>query len=164
MKRTCACCSILLLPMLWGCGSGIQEAALLAGESGARTFLDILVSDLIADAPDYFSFPAGPAANDGTGDGTGNGGTNGGNGGTDGGNGGTDLVGDAANGEAIFTSVCIACHCASAASCGSGQVDLEGVTFSRIQEKLQGSGFHAGGKFPDFTEQDLADLAAYLGG
>ncbi len=189
MKRTYFWIGLLLFPLLTGCGSGFQEALFLAGESGTRTFIDILLSDLVADLPDYFSFPSGADADDdtddgtdddttGDGDGDGNGadGTDGGDGdggGTDGGDGdggadtgtgGTDLVGDAANGQAVFTGECAACHCASAAACGAGQIDIEGIGFSRLQEKLLGEGFHGGGKFPDFTEQDLADLAVFLGG
>ena len=185
MKRTYSWIGLLLFPLLTGCGSGIQEALILAGESGARTFLDILLSDLVADLPDYFSFPPGLGGDDaddggdgdggdGDGDGVGDGGDGDGGDGDgdgdgdggdgDGDNGGTDLVGDAVDGEALFTGNCAACHCASAAACGAGQIDIEGIGFSRLQEKLLGEGFHGGGKFPDFTEQDLADLAAFLGG
>ncbi len=175
MKRTYSWIGLLLFPLLTGCGSGIQEALILAGESGTRTFLDVLLSDLVADLPDYFSFPPGLGGDDADDGGDGDGGDGDGDGGDgdggdgdggdgDGDNGGSDLIGDAANGEALFTADCVACHCASAAVCGAGQIDIEGIGFSRLQEKLLGEGFHGGGKFPDFTKQDLADLAAFLAG
>jgi len=159
MKRTCFFVGLLLFPMLTGCGSGIPEALLVVGESGTRTFIDILLSDLMIDVPDYFSFAPGAGGDDG--DGTDNG--NGGHGCDGDGGGGTDLIGDPTHGETLFASVCTVCHCASAATCTGTRVNLECIGFARIQEKLQGEGFHAGGKYPDFTEQDLADLATFLG-
>jgi len=64
MKRRRYYVGLLLLPMFTGCGPGIQEALLLAADSGTRTLIDILLSDLVAGAPDYFSFPPGFVADD----------------------------------------------------------------------------------------------------
>jgi len=62
MKRNHYFVGLLLLPLLAGCGSGIQEAILLAADSGTRTLVDVLLSDLVAGAPNYFSFPPGVTA------------------------------------------------------------------------------------------------------
>jgi len=163
----------LILPFLVGCGSGIQQAIGAAAESGSRTFLDILLSDTLANLPDLFSFDGngGNSADNGSSDNTGgntdgNGDDTGGGtdtGGSDTG-GGTDLVGVAADGETLFTTDCAACHCGGTADCGGGGgIDLSGAGYDRIDEKLRGGGFHGGGAFPDFADQDIADLAAFLG-
>lgn len=160
MKRVVCCTSLLILPFVFGCGSGIQQAIGGAAESGTRTFLDILLSDTLANLPDLFSFN-GNGTTDNTGGNTGGNGGNTGGSGT-GGTGGTDLTGVAADGEAIFTSVCHACHCGGTVDCSGGGIDLSGVGYDRIDEKLRGTSFHGGGKFPDYTDQDIADLEAFL--
>ncbi len=164
-RRIC-CVSILLCA---GCGSGVQDAVLLAGESGARTFIDILISDIFADLPDLVTFPPGvdtsadavaetDVATDG---GTGTDGAA--DTPTDSGGVGAGLTGVASNGEALFSANgCSGCHCPAADACTSGRINLHGVQAARIEEKTQSDLFHTGGKFPDLTEQDLVDLEAFF--
>ncbi len=156
-----------LLPFSFGCGSGVQSAFLLAGESGARTFVDILLSDLLAELPNLYTFPT---AGDNTVDADAG----------DGGAGedptagddppvdedpGSGLTGIAADGETVFAAAgCAVCHCASVDACDEGLINLEGLDAARIEEKVFGEGFHGGGKFPDLTEQDLADMEAFFAG
>jgi len=168
MRRLICCTPLLILPFLVGCGSGLQQAIGAAAESGSRTFLDILLSDTLANLPDLFSFN-GNGSTDNTGDTGGSGGDTGGTGGDTGGGdtggggtGGTDLVGVAADGETLFMTDCASCHCGGTADCGGGGIDLSGESYANIDAKLRGSGFHGGGKFTDFTDQDIADLEAFL--
>lgn len=166
MKRATGSLTLFVASMpLWlctSCGTGVTDALLLAGESGARTFVDVLVSDLLSDLPNRFTFPTSDDAPDGgpeddpdDGDDTDDDPT----GGTDG------LVGVVVDGEATFTiNGCVACHCAVGATCAEGLVNLEGIGTARLEEKLLGEGFHAGGKFPDLTAQDIADLEVFLAG
>jgi len=174
MKRLGWCTTLLLFPLLTGCGSGVQEAIGLAAQSGTRTFVDILLSDLLADLPDLFSF-SGDAPDGGDGDpdaGDGAGGADGGDGDGsagdgdagdgDGDGGGTDLAGVAADGETVFTDQCSACHCGGTVACEGSLLDVAGSDFDSLFDKLIGGGFHGGGAFPDLTDQDLADLEAFL--
>ncbi len=75
----------------------------------------------------------------------------------------TGPTGDASAGEDIFTgSGCTACHCEDAAGgCLPGAPSLLGVETDRLSEQLVGDRTHTGGKF-DLTQEDLADLQAYL--
>ena len=62
MKWTYAIAGTFILPVVAGCGTNLNEALLLATESGARTLIDVLLSDLYSDLPDLLSFP--PALSD----------------------------------------------------------------------------------------------------
>jgi cytochrome c1 len=166
-----------------GCGTNFDEALLLAGESGARTFLDILVSDLYSDLPDLFTFPEGPGGDgmeddaDAPGDGAnGDSDVDAGDDPSDSGSddegdadvpidgGGGGLAGDSASGESLYmASFCGGCHCVDASGgCLPSAPDLRNASVAMLGEFLQGATPHLGGKSPDLTEQDLADLAAYL--
>jgi mono/diheme cytochrome c family protein len=73
------------------------------------------------------------------------------------------LTGDAATGEMFYTgSACGACHCPDATGgCALDAPPLVGAELATLDDFLVGDSVHAGGKF-DLTEQDLADLQAYL--
>jgi len=160
------------------CGSGINDALFYAFQSGSRTLLDVLIADLYSDLPNFFTLPPasgepGLDGDDGVGeDGGGDddggddgGGDDGGGGGgdDDGGNDG-DLVGDAVTGEALYgTNGCSLCHCADAVGdCLPGSPNLQGSSVATNREFLLGDTPHLGGKSPELTEQDLADLVAFL--
>jgi len=161
--------------LFFGCGTNLQSTLLLSGESGARTFVDILLSDLFAELPNLYTFPTEGDGMTGTDADMGADTCTGGDTGTGADTGGTappansdpaaGLAGVAADGESLFTTNgCVGCHCPSTDTCSPGLIDLSGVGVARIREKVQGEGFHGGGKFPDLTDQDLADLAAFFAG
>ena len=165
MKRMFCLMASSLLPLAPGCGSDFREALLLGSESGIRTSLDILLSDLYSDLPELFFLPPGPGepvdGEDGgqdTGDMAEDGGDQ-----TDGGGGG-ELVGNVATGMVIFTAnSCFVCHCEDASGgCLPGAPNIQGKDFATIQERLQGQTPHPGGKFPELTDQDIADLEAFF--
>lgn len=71
------------------------------------------------------------------------------------------LVGDAAAGETFFgANGCAGCHGPNAND--GFAPSLVGKSCDLIFSKLSGATAHAGGTFPDATEQDAADLAAWL--
>jgi mono/diheme cytochrome c family protein len=163
MKRTILATGVAIVMFGFGCGTRINEALLLALESGARTGFDVFLSDLLSDLPNFFTFPP-PTGEPGDGDGDSTDGDDG-----DGdqpppdGNGG-DLVGDPVAGEALYgINGCGLCHCDDASGeCLPGSPGLQGSSLEVNREALQGESSHVGGKFPDLTEQDLADLVAFL--
>ena len=70
--------------------------------------------------------------------------------------------GDAGLGDALYMSNgCAACH----ADDGSGDIgpDIRGESVQSLEDHLIGTEEHLGGKKPDLTDQDLADIAAFLG-
>lgn len=155
-----------------GCGTRFNEALLLAAESGAYTALDVFFADLQTDLPDQATLP--PAAGE-PGDETDAGGDGGGDAGdggdTDGGDqddgqGGIVLVGDPTAGGAFFVANgCSACHCDDGSGgCLPAAPDLRGTIADVIGRKLQEGTTHMGGAFPDTTDQELADVAAFLAG
>lgn len=83
---------------------------------------------------------------------------------------GTPITGDATRGETLFAQAdgvgpsCQSCHCPDASGgCRLNAPDLRGVNYDTIDQRTRDpSVSHPGGKF-SFTDQDLADLAAYLG-
>ena len=86
--------------------------------------------------------------------------------GDDGGDGETDdaggLTGDAANGQTVYNdNGCSACHGADG---GSGFApSIVGATFDELDAVVRDpDSTHTGGTKPDLTDQDLADMAAFL--
>lgn len=160
MRKMLWMTAALLSPVTMGCGSDLNQALLLAGESGARTALDVLVSDFYSDLPELFSLPPGPG--EPAGGEEGDSGAEQDDATPTGGGDGAD--GDAQNGAATYTANgCSGCHCDDASGgCLSGAPSLQGEDFATIQELLQGDTPHMGGKFDELTDQDLADLEAFL--
>lgn len=74
------------------------------------------------------------------------------------------LTGDQAAGETIFTAnICGACHCDDASGgCLPSAPALQTTDNATLLDFLVGDPLHTGGKFPDLTDQDIADLAAFL--
>ena len=148
------------------CGTRVNEALLLALESGSRTAVDVFVSDLYSDLPNLFTFP--PPSGEPDGGDTDGDDANGGDGGDqqppDGGGG--DLVGDPVAGEALYlSSGCGFCHCDDGSGeCLPGSPSLLGSTLEANREAVVGDAPHTGGKDPELTDQDLADIVAFLGG
>ena len=71
----------------------------------------------------------------------------------------TSLVGDEANGEILFDGNCAGCH-GAAADGGSGP-SLLGEDDDDFAEAIQyGEGSMPA--FPDFTDQDIADVIAFV--
>ncbi|MCO6438791.1 MAG: cytochrome c [Phycisphaerae bacterium] len=68
------------------------------------------------------------------------------------------LTGDAMQGENLVAANCQACHGADGAS--GFAPNIQGETAAEIMS-VQSAGVHAA--WPDFTDQDFADLEAYLG-
>lgn len=78
----------------------------------------------------------------------------------DGGNGGSGgLTGDPAAGAVTYANSCAVCH--GADGTGGSALGITGLTAAEITQKLD-VGPHAGGSFPALTEQDHADIAAFL--
>jgi mono/diheme cytochrome c family protein len=157
MKWTYAIVSALILPAVAGCGTNLNEALLLASESGARTLVDVLLSDLYADLPDLFTIP--PVVGETTDD------ADDGNDGGDVGPGdGAVTDGDAETGGQVFTAnSCAACHCADASGgCAASAPAVVGADVDTLRNRLQGDTPHTGGKFADLSAQDLADVEAFL--
>ncbi|NOT02418.1 MAG: hypothetical protein HOP29_17575 [Phycisphaerales bacterium] len=145
---------------LSGCGFDIRDSLFIAAESGLRTAVDVLVSDFYTDLPEYFTFPPPggepdpsddapddppddePPPNDDP----------------------PPAAGDPVAGESIFmVNSCGLCHCDDAVGgCLPGAPALVNASTDLIQSNLQGDDPHVGGKLPELTPQDLADLAAFL--
>jgi len=160
--RSLAVSTTLIVLGVCGCGSGVRDAFLVAVESGTRTAADVFLSDLLTDLPDLVTLP--PLAGEPTTGDSGNSGQppvddNPGGGDFTGG-----LMGDVAAGETLFGALpCSGCHCADASGgCLAIAPNIQGIDVATIGEKLVGNAPHVGGKFPDLTGQDLADLSAFL--
>ncbi len=165
--------TLLLLAMtsvgITGCGNNLDLLLLRSAEATSRTFLDIFLTDLAntiaqqdADAQDN------GGADDGNGAGNDSnppdsGGNDGVGGGGSDGNGSLDnLVGDPVNGQVIYIdNGCGSCHCDDASGgCALEAPPIVGILIDDLNERTQGSADH-----PikiDITNQDLADLDAYL--
>jgi len=167
MKKIAVTSGLLVLSFGTACGSGLNDALFFAFQGGSRTFLDVLVADFYSDLPNLFTLPpASGEPDDGEDDG-GGGDVDEGDGGEDGGDDagdGAGLVGDAVTGLALYgTNGCGICHCDDGAGeCLPGSPNLQGSTVEENREALLGDSAHVGGKVPDLTEQDLADLVAFL--
>ena len=70
----------------------------------------------------------------------------------------TPVTGDAVAGAITYVSNCAACHGVNGTG-GSGP-NIMGTSAADITAELGGT--HAGGPFPGLTEQDRADIAAFL--
>jgi len=74
-------------------------------------------------------------------------------------NGPSQLVGDAMAGASLFAAnTCSACH----GQDGSGPPNIIGRSSSSLAEHARDGQEHPGGAFPSLTDQDLANLAAFL--
>ena len=72
-----------------------------------------------------------------------------------------ELHGDMTAGEAFYVANdCGSCHGPNASD--GFAPSLVGVTEDTLRDKLNGSVSHAGGTVDDLTEQDVADLLAWL--
>jgi cytochrome c553 len=80
-------------------------------------------------------------------------------------------TGDATRGEALYTASvgavpsCLLCHCADASGgCRMDSPDIRGQSFAQLAAVLRDTvNVHPGG-VRDLSDQEIADLAAYLGG
>lgn len=149
---------------LSGCGFDLRDSLLIAAESGLRTAVDVFVSDFYTDLPEIFTFPPPggepdpndddmeppvdpdgddePPPDDDT----------------------PPIAGDPAAGESIFMiNSCGLCHCEDAVGdCLPGAPALVNASADLLESNLIGDDPHVGGKLPELTAQDLADLAAFL--
>lgn len=144
-----------LLSIAAGCGSNVENLLLQSAAALGRTYFDLLLTDLantLADA----------SAGDDSANDNGNDNTNDNTNGNDNGNGGP-VVGDPVAGEAVFASNgCGSCHCADASGgCALNAPSLIGVSEETIRAKFGGGDPHP--TSPSLSNQQLADLAAYLG-
>ncbi|UCG33622.1 MAG: cytochrome c [Phycisphaerales bacterium] len=79
-------------------------------------------------------------------------------------------TGDAARGESLYTTSvgaipsCLLCHCADASGgCRMDSPDIRGQSFVQLAAVLRDTvNVHPGG-VRDLSDQEIADLAAYLG-
>jgi mono/diheme cytochrome c family protein len=152
--------SITLLSGIAGCGTNWEQLLVQTGSAVGRTYIDLFLTDVangIADRLD--EQPADDDdgdADDGNGDDT-----NGDGDGDDTGGDLSDLTGDPAAGEALYAS-CAGCHCADASGgCLPNAPSLIGVSAETNDEYLRGDASHP--TKPALTDQDIVDLAAYLG-
>lgn len=142
---------------LAGCGTNLEELLYQSVTALGRTAFDVFLTEVandLADALDRDDMP--PDDGDDNGDNGGDGDGNGGDGGGD----GTDGV---AAGEAIYAdNGCAACHCADAGGgCALDAPSLVNVESDTLASFLNGDAPHPGGTV-DLSDQELADLAAYL--
>ncbi len=137
-----------------GCGTNFNEALYLAADATGRTFLDILLTDILSPPAESFDQAETPAQEDEL----------------DGDDAPPpvgppleELTGDPDAGEDTFVSNnCTACHCADAAGgCALGAPSLVGVATETLDDRLRGDAAHPGGKF-NLADQDIVDLDTYL--
>jgi len=74
-----------------------------------------------------------------------------------------DAGGGAGNGAALFANLnCAICHGENGG--GGSAKNIRDVLFSKLVEKLRNPDKgHKGGKYPDLSDQDIADLETFLG-
>lgn len=142
-----------------GCGTNLNEVLLQGVEAAGRTTLDLLLTDLannLAGAGDQGgTTPPDDGDADVNGSGMGDEGT--------GGPPLSDLMGDAAGGEMVFvTNNCASCHCADATGgCALDAPSIAGRDVETVDDTLRGTLAHP--TKVDLADQEIADLAAYLG-
>ncbi|MFQ5495702.1 MAG: c-type cytochrome [Phycisphaerae bacterium] len=138
-----------------GCGTNFDELLIQAGTAAGRTAVDLLLTDLANSLADLGNQGAPPGD---TGGGTPGGGTTPPDGGMlDG------LVGTAATGASLFVSNgCSGCHCDDATGgCALSAPRIIGEDPAAIDAVLRGS--HPHPIKVDLLDQDIVDLAAFLG-
>lgn len=152
----CGWCPFGLLA-LSGCGTNFQDILFQVAAATGRTVADGVLTDVantLGDALDAAS-PSPP---------------------TDQGDGAApppdsmneppldEVTGDPTAGEDLFlANNCSACHCDDASGgCALSAPSLRGIDVPTVDERLRGEIEHPGGKF-DFTNQDIADIQAFLG-
>jgi mono/diheme cytochrome c family protein len=148
---------------LAGCGTNLEEILFQSTTALGRTAFDVFLTEVandLADALDRDDMP--PDDGDGDADNGDNGGDGDGDGG-DGGDGGTNGTDGVGAGEAIYAdNGCAACHCADATGgCALDAPSLVSVDPDILAGSLNGDTPHPGGTV-DLSDQELADLAAYL--
>lgn len=153
--------AVALFLGLAGCGTNIEEILFQSATALGRTAFDVMLTEVandLADALDCDDMPPDDGDNGDDGDDTDDG--DDGDGGD--GNGGDDTGGVAA-GEAIYAdNGCAACHCADAVGgCALDAPSLVSVESDTLTSFLNGDAPHPGGTV-DLSDQELADLAAYL--
>lgn len=162
INRNAVGCLTLSLLAIAGCGSNLSESLYQAGAAAGRTALDLWLTDLANQLADAVEDMAGSVAHvDGNGmaphdDAHGSGESDGG----DPTSGATD--GDASSGEAIFVANgCAGCHCADGAGgCAISAPAVAGSDAAELDSVLRGD--HAHPIKVDLSDQDVADLEAYL--
>lgn len=120
-----------------GCGTGLDNVLLPVAESTARGAADIVLSEFALALDEALNPPPVPE---------------------------TPPEGDPVLGMVIFeTHNCLYCHCQDArGGCASSAPNIQGASYALVDNQLRGLITHTGGKFPEFTDFDIADLAAYL--
>ncbi len=136
----------VVLVLLASCATPLDEALLMAGDSGLRTFADILITDLYAALPtpaELFPPPEVPPEEE---------------------DGGEIPEGDPQRGQELFVANdCYLCHCEDArGGCLAAALNIQGATFQMVDDRTRGATSHPGGKFSEFTDQDVADIAEFL--
>lgn len=146
--------ALLLLPLVSGCGTNFQDVLLQTGAAFGRSAIDLLLTDLanaLADALEDDSDNANDNANNNDNDND-----NDNDNGND--NSGGAGPGDIDRGSAIFADDCAVCHGADGAS--GFAPNIQGADENAIRAAVSGEGGHA----PyDLSDQDIADVAAFLG-
>jgi len=124
-----------------GCGTNLNEVLLQSGAATGRTLIDLWLTD-------FENRLAGSFNSSGA---------------TVGSSGSTGLTGDPAAGQTVYAANnCAACHCAAASGgCALSAPPIAGVASDTIAARLRGDVPHP--LKIQFSDQDLADLQAYLG-
>lgn len=144
--------------LLAGCGTNLNEVLLQATTATGQTLVDLWLTDFenrLADSLDPNDVTAGDGGST----------TDQGGGSTDqgdGGDGSTGLTGNPAAGQTLFTANnCATCHCANASGgCALNAPPIAGVAADTLDSRLRGDASHP--IKPELSDQDLADLQAYL--
>jgi mono/diheme cytochrome c family protein len=123
-----------------GCGSQIGDALLPVAQGTARGAADIALSSFADSLDAALNPPPEPEPEPAL------------------------PEGDPVLGQFIFeTHNCLYCHCIDArGGCAESAPNIQGASFELVDSQLRGEVTHTGGKFPEFTDFDIADIAAYL--
>ncbi len=156
-----------------GCGTNFNELMYQVAGAAGRTAFDLWLTeqanqladahDQAADTDDGDAEDADEADDGADADDAGEGDADDGADAGDGGGGDLDdLTGDPVAGEAAYAANnCAACHCTgSSGDCTRTGGALVGVDASTLDEFLRGDAAHV--TKPDLTDQEVADIAAYL--
>lgn len=158
---------LVALLALSGCGTNFSQLLLQSGTALGRSAFDLFLTDVanqVANALEQTEETDTPDVGD-------TGGAAGGDAGGDTDDGsegsGDDTIGpdagDTALGEAVYAdSGCAACHCADASGdCALSAPGLVGADAATLDDFLRGDVSHP--VKPPLSDQDIADLEAYLG-
>lgn len=146
--------------ILGGCGSDIlYDVAYNSVTSTGRTLFDLWLTETINNILDA---AGGGSDNDnGSGNGNQNGNGNDNTGNDNAGGGFDDLIGEVANGMALYSVNCASCHCPDASGgCLLDAPSVVSASAELIDEYVRGDASHPAKR--EWSDQEVVDVEAYL--